>query len=69
MRVFYLQYNSLSKDSNSYFIACHKDIESSLYTDTIKHLYYLGKYDKDLNQVWLKILGGDREVFDSWSES
>lgn len=51
----------LSKDSNSYFIACHKDIESSLYTDTIKHLYYLGKFDKDLNQVWLKILGGDRK--------
>ena len=36
----------------------HKDVEMTLYTDTIKHLYYLGKYDKDLNQVWLKILGG-----------
>ncbi|MCB0693200.1 MAG: hypothetical protein H6568_03015 [Lewinellaceae bacterium] len=51
----------LDKDTSSYFFACHKDVELTLYTDTVKHLYYLGKYDKDLNQVWLKILGGDRK--------
>jgi len=51
----------LDHDDESYFIASHKDVEMTLYTDTIKHLYYLGKYDKDLNQVWLKILGGDRK--------
>ena len=61
--------NSISQDEEHYFVAAHIDISSDAYTSTTPKSFYVGKYDDDLNEAWLHILGGDRHYFISGVEA
>jgi hypothetical protein len=55
--------SSIDKDNHHYFVSAFKDISLTPYTSTDPKSFYVGKYDEELNEEWLHILGGDKHYF------
>jgi hypothetical protein len=50
----------IDKDLSHYYVAANANISLSPFTDTQDRQFIIGKFDADLNETWLHLLGGDR---------
>jgi len=50
----------ISKGASNYFVSGNIGFEADFYDNINPSYFYIGKYDKDINRIWLKKVGGDR---------